>query len=264
MMKRLVGLVLVTLLLVGSGAVTVAQQSPLEKVIPEMTLDQATLQDVLNYLAEEAGVDFSVDPRMAAFPVSLRLRNRTVQDILEQIAGQVGAEFTYDPQTNTVHFRYRQPQVLQPTVRVPTQPTAQVETISLNWERIRFRFLNAYDGIMLFGGTIVTPVFSPMGMGGFGGFGGWGGGLGGWGGWGGGLGGWGGWGGGLGGWGGFGGWGGGLGGWGGFGGWGGGLGGWGGFGGRGGGLGGWGGFGGRGGGIRGGTRGGTRGGGRGW
>ncbi len=220
MMRSLKLMLVVSILTMGNVLFVHAQQSPLDTVIPEVNFDQVPLQNALAYLVGERGIHLDIDPRLSALPVTLSRSNQTLRSILQEIARQVTADFVYDEKTNTVHFRFKP------------------------YDRITLRFLNVYDAIMLFGGSIIVPFFSPMSMGGFGGWGGWGGGwggLGGWGGWGG-LGGWGGWGG-LGGWGGWGG----LGGWGGWGGtrgWGGwgGLGGWGGWGGtRGWGGGGWGG-----------------------
>ena len=202
-MLRYLKVVLITVLVMGS-VVAYAQQSPLDTVIPKVDFDQVPLQDALAYLVGELKIHLDVDPRLSVVPVTLSRSNQTLRSVLQDIAQQINAEFTYDEKTNTVQFRFKP------------------------YDRIRLNFLNVYDGVMLFGGSIISPLQGAMlalssggmGWGGFGGWGGWGGGLGGWGGWGGGLGGWGGWGGGLGGWGG-GGWGGGTRGWGG-GGWGGG------------------------------------------
>ena len=220
-MRSLKLMLVVSILVMGGAASVYAQQSPLDTVISSVNFDQVPLQSALGYLVGLLGergvrVDFDVDPRLGTPLVTLSRTNQTLRSILQEMAQQVGAEFLYDEKTNTIYFRFRP------------------------YDRINLRFLNVYDAVMLFGGSIVVPLFSPMGMGGFGGFGGWGGGWGGLGGWGGGWGG--------------------LGGWGGFGG----LGGLGGFGGRG--LGGLGGFGGRGlGGFGGRTRGGgLRGRGGGW
>ncbi|MEZ8221279.1 hypothetical protein GG496_001449 [Candidatus Fervidibacteria bacterium JGI MDM2 JNZ-1-D12] len=202
-MRFLKLMLVVSILTMGNVLFVHAQQSPLDTVIPEVNFDQVPLQNALAYLVGERGIHLDIDPRLSALPVTLSRSNQTLRSILQEIARQVTADFVYDEKTNTVHFRFKP------------------------YDRITLRFLNVYDAIMLFGGSIIVPFFSPMSMGGFGGWGGWGGGwggLGGWGGWGGGWGGLGGWGGGwggLGGWGG--GWGGGTRGWGG--GWGGGLGG---------------------------------------
>jgi len=198
-MLRYLKVVLITVLVMGS-VVAYAQQSPLDTVIPKVDFDQVPLQDALAYLVGELKIHLDVDPRLSVVPVTLSRSNQTLRSVLQDIAQQINAEFTYDEKTNTVQFR------LKP------------------YDRIRLNFLNVYDGVLLFGGSIISPLQGAllaiasggMGWGGFGGWGGWGGGLGGWGGLGG-LGGWGGWGGGLGGWGGLGG----LGGWGGLGGFGG-------------------------------------------
>jgi len=212
-MLRHLKVVLIASLVLGC-AVAYAQQSPLDTVIPEVNFDQVPLQNALAYLVGDLKIHLDIDPRLSTIPVTLSRSNQTLRSILQEIAQLVNAEFTYDEKTNTVHFRFKP------------------------FDRIRLNFLNVYDGVLLFGGSIISPLQGAMlaissggmGWGGFGGWGGWGG-LGGWGGWGGGWGGWGGWGGGLGGWGGWGGgwggWGGGTRGWGG-GGWGGGTRGWGG------------------------------------
>jgi len=214
-----------------------AQQSELDRVFPEVNWEGAILTDVLNQLHELTGLNFSVTGNLAQMTITLRMKERTVRDILQEIASQIGAEFGYDLATKTVQIR---PRTLAPTtqqqsqnLRTPTLSTGG-ETEAYIWERRRFRFLDAYTGTMLLGGSIIVPLFSPLSMGagfggGLGGFGGGFGGMGGFGGFGGGLGGFGG---GFGGLGGFGGVGGGLGGVGG------GFGGMGGFGGFGGGLGG--------------------------
>ena len=202
-MLRYLKVVLITVLVMGS-VVAYAQQSPLD-TITSVDFDQVPLQDALAYLVGDLKIHLDVDPRLSVVPVTLSRSNQTIRSILRDIAQQVNAEFIYDEKTNTVQFRFKP------------------------YDRIRLNFLNVYDGVMLFGGSIISPLQGAMlalssggmgwgGLGGWGGWGGWGGGLGGWGG------GWGGWGGGLGGWGGggWGGWGGGTRGWGG-GGWGGGT-----------------------------------------
>ena len=186
--------VLITSLVLGS-AVAYAQKSPLDTVIPEVNFDQVPLQNALAHLVGDLKIHLDIDPRLSTVPVTLSRSNQTLRSILQEIAQLVNAEFTYDEKTNTVQFRFKP------------------------FDRVRLNFLNVYDGILLFGGSIISPLQGAMlaissggmGWGGFGGWGGWGGGwggLGGWGGWGG-LGGWGG------GWGGLGGWGGGTRGWGG-------------------------------------------------
>ena len=185
-MLRHLKVMLIVALVLG-GAVAYAQQSPLDTVIPKVEFEQVPLQDALAYLVGDLKIHFEVDPRLSVVPVTLSRSNQTLRSILQEIAQQANAEFTYDEKTNTVQFRFKP------------------------YDRIRLNFLNVYDGVMLFGGSIISPLQGAMlalssggmGWGGFGGWGGWGGGLGGWGG------GWGGWGGGLGGWGG-GGWGGGT------------------------------------------------------
>ena len=188
MLRHLKVVLIASLVLVS--AVAYAQKSPLDTVIPEVNFDQVPLQNALAYLVGDLKIHLDIDPRLSTVPVTLSRSNQTLRSILRDIAQQVSAEFTYDERTNTVQFR------LKP------------------YDRIRLNFLNVYDGVLLFGGSIISPLQGAMlaissgGMG-WGGLGGWGGGWGGLGGWGGGLGGWGG------GWGGLGGWGGGLGGWGG-------------------------------------------------
>ena len=195
-----------------------AQQSELDRVFPEVNWEGAILTDVLNQLHELTGLNFSVTGNLAQMTITLRMKERTVRDILQEIASQIGAEFGYDLATKTVQIR---PRTLAPTtqqqsqnLRTPTLSTGG-ETEAYIWERRRFRFLDAYTGTMLLGGSIIVPLFSPLSMGagfggGLGGFGGGFGGMGGFGGFGGGLGGFGG--GGFGGLGGFGGFGGGIGG----------------------------------------------------
>ena len=195
-MLRHLKVVLIASLVLGC-AVAYAQQSPLDTVIPEVNFDQVPLQNALAYLVGDLKIHLDIDPRLSTIPVTLSRSNQTLRSILQEIAQLVNAEFTYDEKTNTVNFRFKP------------------------FDRIRLNFLNVYDGVLLFGGSIISPLQGAMlaissggmGWGGFGGWGGWGG-LGGWGGWGG-------WGGGTRGWGG-GGWGGGTRGWGG-GGWGGGT-----------------------------------------
>ena len=196
-MLRYLKVVLIASLVLGS-AVSYAQQSPLDTVIPEVNFDQVPLQNALAYLVGNLKIHLDIDPRLSTIQVTLSRSNQTIRSILQEIAQIANAEFTYDEKTNTVHFRFKP------------------------FNRIRLNFLNVYDGILLFGGSIISPLQGAMlaissggmGWGGFGGWGGWGGGLGGWGGWGGWGGGLGGWGGGTRGWGG-GGWGGGTRGWGG-------------------------------------------------
>jgi len=234
----------VALMLLALPIAGMAQQggSELDRVLPEVNWDGATLTDVLNALHEATGLNFSITGPFAQTPITLRMTNRTVRDILQEIVNQIGAEFGYDIATKTVQIRPRTvaPPTTTPTTPIRTpSPVTGGETQSSNWERLRFRFLDAYTGTMLLGGTLIVPIFSPLSMGaGFGGLGGFGGGFGGLGG--------------LGGFGGLGGLGGGFGGLGGLGGLGGGLGGLGGFGGLGGGLGGFGGLGGGFGGLGGG------------
>lgn len=186
MMRYLKLVLVVSILVTGSIALVHAQQSPLDTVISEVNFDQVPLQNALAYLVGERGINFEVDPRLSSLPVTLSRSNQTLRRILQEIAQQVTAEFVYDEKTNTVIFRFKP------------------------YDRVTLKFLNVYDAITLFGGSIIVPFFSPMsigGYGGWGGFGGWGGGWGGLGGWGGGWGGTRGWGGG--GWGGTRGWGGG-------------------------------------------------------
>jgi len=163
-MLRYLNVVLITALVLGS-VVAYAQQSPLDTVT-SVDFDQVPLQDALAYLVGELKINLEVDPRLSVVPVTLSRSNQTLRSILRDIAQQVNAEFTYDEKTNTVQFR------LKP------------------YDRIRLNFLNVYDGVMLFGGSIISPIQGAMlalssggmGWGGLGGFGGFGGGLGGWGG----------------------------------------------------------------------------------
>jgi hypothetical protein len=169
MLRHLKVVLIASLVLVS--AVAYAQKSPLDTVIPEVNFDQVPLQNALAYLVGDLKIHLDIDPRLSTVPVTLSRSNQTLRSILRDIAQQVSAEFTYDERTNTVQFR------LKP------------------YDRIRLNFLNVYDGVLLFGGSIISPLQGAMlaissgGMG-WGGWGGWGG-LGGWGGWGG-LGGWGG------------------------------------------------------------------------
>jgi len=167
MLRHLKVVLIASLVLVS--AVAYAQKSPLDTVIPEVNFDQVPLQNALAYLVGDLKIHLDIDPRLSTVPVTLSRSNQTLRSILRDIAQQVSAEFTYDERTNTVQFR------LKP------------------YDRIRLNFLNVYDGVLLFGGSIISPLQGAMlaissgGMG-WGGWGGWGG-LGGWGGWGG-LGGW--------------------------------------------------------------------------
>ena len=163
MLRHLKVVLIASLVLVS--AVAYAQKSPLDTVIPEVNFDQVPLQNALAYLVGDLKIhlDLDIDPRLSTVPVTLSRSNQTLRSILRDIAQQVSAEFTYDERTNTVQFR------LKP------------------YDRIRLNFLNVYDGVLLFGGSIISPLQGAMlaissgGMG-WGGLGGWGGGLGGWGG----------------------------------------------------------------------------------
>jgi len=163
MLRHLKVVLIASLVLVS--AVAYAQKSPLDTVIPEVNFDQVPLQNALAYLVGDLKIHLDIDPRLSTVPVTLSRSNQTLRSILRDIAQQVSAEFTYDERTNTVQFR------LKP------------------YDRIRLNFLNVYDGVLLFGGSIISPLQGAMlaissgGMG-WGGWGGWGG-LGGWGGWGG-------------------------------------------------------------------------------
>ena len=164
-MLRYLKVALIASLVLGS-AVAYAQQSPLDTVIPEVNFDQVPLQNALAYLVGDLKIHLDIDPRLSTIPVTLSRSNQTLRSILQEIAQIANAEFTYDEKTNTVHFRFKP------------------------FDRIRLNFLNVYDGILLFGGSIISPLQGAMlaissggmGWGGFGGWGGWGGGLGGWGG----------------------------------------------------------------------------------
>ena len=163
MLRHLKVVLIASLVLVS--AVAYAQKSPLDTVIPEVNFDQVPLQNALAYLVGDLKIHLDIDPRLSTVPVTLSRSNQTLRSILRDIAQQVSAEFTYDERTNTVQFR------LKP------------------YDRIRLNFLNVYDGVLLFGGSIISPLQGAMlaissgGMG-WSGWGGWGG-LGGWGGWGG-------------------------------------------------------------------------------
>ncbi len=167
-MLRHLKVVLIASLVLGS-AVAYSQQSPLDTVIPKVDFEQVPLQDALAYLVGDLKIHLEIDPRLSAVTVTLSRSNQTLRTILHEIAQQISAEFAYDERTNTLQFR------LKP------------------YDRIRLNFLNVYDGVLLFGGSIISPLQGAMlaissggmGWGGFGGFGGWGGGLGGFGGWGG-------------------------------------------------------------------------------
>ncbi|MCX7966965.1 MAG: hypothetical protein N3B10_00590 [Armatimonadetes bacterium] len=157
-MRSLKLMLVVSILAMGSVAFVHAQQSPLDTVVSEVNFDQVSLQNALAYLLGERGISFEVDPRLSGISVTIHRTNQPLRRILQDIAQQVTAEFVYDEKTNTVHFRFKP------------------------YDRVTLKFLNVYDGIMLFGGSIIVPYFSPMSMGGgYGGWGGWGG-IGGWGG----------------------------------------------------------------------------------
>ncbi|MFA0742138.1 MAG: hypothetical protein DFNUSKGM_002258, partial [Candidatus Fervidibacter sacchari] len=157
MLRHLKVVLIASLVLVS--AVAYAQKSPLDTVIPEVNFDQVPLQNALAYLVGDLKIhlDLDIDPRLSTVPVTLSRSNQTLRSILRDIAQQVSAEFTYDERTNTVQFR------LKP------------------YDRIRLNFLNVYDGVLLFGGSIISPLQGAMlaissgGMG-WGGLGGWGGG----------------------------------------------------------------------------------------
>ena len=157
-MRSLKLMLAVSILVTGSIALVHAQQSPLDTVISNVDFDQVPLQNALAYLVGERGINLEVDPRLSTLPVTLSRSNQTLRRILQDIAQQVTADFIYDEKTNTVIFRFKP------------------------YDRVRLNFLNVYDAMMLFGGSIIVPFFSPMSMGGFGGWGGGWGGLGGWGG----------------------------------------------------------------------------------
>ena len=189
MLRQMKLMLVTTLVLLGNLMLAHAQKSPLDTVISRVDFDQAPLQDALAYLVDLVGdlkINLDVDPRLSNLPVTIHLSDQTLRSVLEEIAKRVGAEFNYDEKTNTIQFHPKP------------------------YGRVEFKFLNAYDGILLFGGTIISPLQGAMlaissggmgwgGWGGWGGLGGWGGGWGGLGGWGGGWGGPGGWGGGWGG-----------------------------------------------------------------
>ncbi|MFA0784770.1 MAG: hypothetical protein YYHSYBAR_003161, partial [Candidatus Fervidibacter sacchari] len=159
MLRHLKVVLIASLVLVS--AVAYAQKSPLDTVIPEVNFDQVPLQNALAYLVGDLKIHLDIDPRLSMVPVTLSRSNQTLRSILQEIAQLVNAEFTYDEKTNTVQFRFKP------------------------FDRIRLNFLNVYDGVLLFGGSIISPLQGAMlaiSSGGMG-WGGWGG-LGGWGGWG--------------------------------------------------------------------------------
>ncbi|MGQ9463974.1 MAG: hypothetical protein ACUVRR_13150, partial [Candidatus Fervidibacter sp.] len=151
-MLRALKLMLVVCVMLASGALLHAQQSPLDTVIPEVKFDQVPLQNALSYLAGDLKIHLDIDPRLSAIPVTLSRSNQTLRGILQEIAQLVSADFTYDEKTNTVQFRFKP------------------------FDRVRLNFLNVYDGVLLFGGSIISPLQGAqlaLSSGGFG-WGGWG------------------------------------------------------------------------------------------
>ncbi|MCS3917645.1 secretin N-terminal domain-containing protein [Fervidibacter sacchari] len=91
----LVGLV-VLLLLVG-GVHSIFAQPQDEPVILSLDLDTATVGDVLDLLFNEAQVSFSATPDILALPIGrLRLRNCRVSEVLNYIAQQAGLQWHRD------------------------------------------------------------------------------------------------------------------------------------------------------------------------
>ncbi|MFN3421802.1 MAG: hypothetical protein ACK40X_08780, partial [Armatimonadota bacterium] len=144
-MRSLKLMLAVSILAMGSVTLVHAQQSPLDAVISEVNFDQVPLQNALAYLVGERGIKLEVDPGLSTLPVTLSRSNQTLRRILQDIAQQVSAEFAYDEKTNTVVFR--------------------LKPYDLTYDRITLRSINVYDAILLFGGSIVVPFFSPMSAG---------------------------------------------------------------------------------------------------
>jgi len=88
---------LVALLMLAGGVCSTSAQPQDDPVILSLDLDIATVGDVLDLLFNEAQVSFSATPDILALPIGrLRLKNCRVSEILNYIAQQAGLQWHRD------------------------------------------------------------------------------------------------------------------------------------------------------------------------
>lgn len=156
----------ITILMMLGGAYKLSAQPQDDPVILSLDLDTATVGDVLDLLFNEAQVSFSATPDILALPIGrLRLKNCRVSEVLNYIAQQAGLQWHRDERGVYILAR-RLPEPVKssetketekpvlptpPRIVSPEEQRQRLENVPIVTETIKLRHIPVADVCFLLG-----------------------------------------------------------------------------------------------------------------
>ncbi len=157
---------LVAWLVLAGGMHSIFAQPQDDPVILSLDLDTATVGDVLDLLFNEAQVSFSATPDILALPIGrLRLKNCRVSEVLNYIAQQAGLQWHRDERgvyiltrraiepTKPVETKEAEKPALPTPPRIvsPEEQRQRLENVPIVTEAIKLRYVPVADVCFLLG-----------------------------------------------------------------------------------------------------------------